>query len=79
MHVCGWLFHVCVSKSIYEYLYARVTECKCVCPCVNVCGEYMSIFTYVCKTTGVGCHSLLQGIFQSQGLNLGLLHCRGIL
>ena len=29
--------------------------------------------------TGVGCHSLLQGIFLSQGLNPGLLHCRQIL
>ena len=26
--------------------------------------------------TGVGCHSLLQGIFLTQELNLGLLHCR---
>ena len=29
--------------------------------------------------TGVGCHSLLQGIFPTQGLNLGFLHCRQIL
>ena len=29
-----------------------------------------------CKNTGVGCHSLLQGIFLTQGSNLGLLHCR---
>ena len=28
--------------------------------------------------TGVGCHFLLQGIFPTQGLNLGLLHCRQI-
>ena len=28
------------------------------------------------KGTGVGCHSLLQEIFPTQGLNLGLLHCR---
>ena len=27
---------------------------------------------------GVGCHSLFQGIFLIQGLNLGLLHCRQI-
>ena len=27
----------------------------------------------------VGCHALLQGIFPSQGLNLGLLHFRQIL
>ena len=30
------------------------------------------------KNTGVGTHSLLQGIFQTQGLNPGLLHCRQI-
>ena len=28
------------------------------------------------KNTGVGCHSLLQGIFPTQGLNSGLPHCR---
>ena len=27
----------------------------------------------------MGCNSLLQGIFPTQGLNLGLLHCRQIL
>ena len=31
------------------------------------------------KNTGVGCHSLLQGIFPTQGSNPGLLHCRHIL
>ena len=30
------------------------------------------------KNTGVGCHSLLQGTFQTQGLNSGLLYCRQI-
>ena len=28
------------------------------------------------KNTGVGSHSLLQGVFRIQGLNPGLLHCR---
>ena len=28
------------------------------------------------KNSGVGCHLLLQGIFLTQGLNPGLLHCR---
>ena len=32
-----------------------------------------------CKNTGVGYHVLLQGIFLTQGLNLGLPHCRQIL
>ena len=31
------------------------------------------------KNTGVGCHALPQGIFPTQGLNPGLLHCRRIL
>ena len=31
------------------------------------------------KNSGVGCHSLLQGIFPTQGQNAGLLHCRQIL
>ena len=31
------------------------------------------------KNTGVGSHSLLQGIFLIQGWNLGFLHCRQIL
>ena len=30
------------------------------------------------QETGVGCHSLLQRIFPTQGLNTGLLHCRQI-
>ena len=28
------------------------------------------------RNTGVGGHTLLQAIFPTQGLNLGLLHCR---
>ena len=31
------------------------------------------------KNTGVGCHSLLQGIFPTQGPNPSLPHCRWIL
>ena len=31
------------------------------------------------KNTGVGCHSLLQGIFPTQGSNPSLLHCRQII
>ena len=31
------------------------------------------------KNTGVGCHSLLQRIFPTQGSNLGFLHCRQML
>ena len=31
------------------------------------------------KITGGGCHLLLQDFFPSQGLNLGILHCRQML
>ena len=31
------------------------------------------------KDAGAGCHALLQGIFPTQGSNLGLPHCRWIL
>ena len=31
------------------------------------------------KNAGVGCHALLHGIFPTQGLNPGLLHCMRIL
>ena len=30
------------------------------------------------KNSGVDCHSLLQGIFPTQGLNPALVHCRQI-
>ena len=33
----------------------------------------------ILENTGVGSHFLLQGIFPTQGSNLGLLHCRQIL
>ena len=36
-------------------------------------------WNFPCKNTGVGCYFLLQGIFLTQGLNPGLLHCRHIL
>ena len=36
-------------------------------------------WSLVGKSTAVGCHFLLQGIFLTQGMNLALLHCRQIL
>ena len=43
----------------------------------------LTISFIICKTgiknTEVGSHSLLQGIFLTQELNLGHLHCRQIL
>ena len=44
----------------------------CSLPCSSVHGDSPG------KNTGVGCHSLLQGLFPTQGSNLGLPHCRWI-
>ena len=69
----------------------------CVCVCVCVCARTIShvqlfvtlwtvfvlcSWTSPAKNTEVGSHSLLQWIYLTQGLNLGLLsllHCRQIL
>ena len=54
--------------------------------CLTVCDtmDYSALSSSVYgilhgKHTGVGGHSLLQGIFSTQGSNLGLLHCRQII
>ena len=65
-----WRSNYCVSHSVasdslwsHGWLSARL-----LCPWRFSRQEYW-----------VGCHSLLQGIFTSHGLNPGLLHCRQIL
>ena len=43
------------------------------------CTKLLHPWDFLGKSTGVGCHSLLQGIFLTQGLNPGLPHCRQML
>ena len=71
---------VCVCVS--------VCVCLCVCVCASrsvvsdsatpwtVAGQAPLPMDSPGKNTGVGSHSLLQGIFLTQGLNPGLLHYR---
>ena len=60
-----WWFSLQVlSNSVTPWAVA----CQLLCP-----------WDFPRKNTGVGCHFLLQGIFPTQGWNLGLLHCRQIL
>ena len=40
------------------------------------CTRLLHPWDFLGKSTGVGCYFLLQGIFPTQGLNPGLLHCR---
>ena len=78
-------------KAVYCHL-AYLTYMQSVCvlvsqSCLTVCpqlfvGHRLWPTVLFCpwdspgKNIGVGCHSLLQGIFQTQGLNPGLPHCR---
>ena len=72
-----------------------VLVCVCVCVCVCACACLVTfnslrphglwLTKLLCPrdspgmNTGVGSRSLFQGIFPTQGLNRGLLHCRQIL
>ena len=47
--------------------------------CLTVCDPMICPWDSPGKNTGVDSHSLLQGIFSTQGWNQGLLHCRQIL
>ena len=62
-------FPVCV-------LVAR--SCLTLCDPMGPGAHQAPLWNSLSKNTGVGCCSLLQGIFQTQGSNLGL-YCRQIL
>ena len=47
--------------------------------CPTLCNLVVCPWDSPGKNTGMDCHSLLQGIFPTQGLNPGLLHCRNML
>ena len=86
MHMYGW------GPSLFTWNYHNIVNCLsalCVLvaqSCPTLCNPMdCSPARLLCpwnsptKNTGVGCHSLLQGLFPTPGLNLGLLHCREIL
>ena len=57
----GWMLsHSVTSDSFWPH---ELQPTRLLCP-----------WNYPGKNTGVGCHSLLQGIFRTQGLNSSLLH-----
>ena len=47
-----------------------------VTPWTVACSRLLRPRDFPGKSTGVGCHFLLQGIFPTQGSNAGLPHCR---
>ena len=67
---CGWTLGVRACSVVSDSFATLWTVARhgILCP-----------WDFVGKDTGMGCHSLLQGIFQTQGLNQRRLHCRQIL
>ena len=58
----------CVHAQSLQSCLTLCDPLDCSPPCSSVQGDSPG------KSTGVGCHALLQGIFPTQGLNLFLLH-----
>ena len=76
-----WLLHIDVSYSTWKAI-----ECMCVCVCVlrtqscpTLCNPMDCSPPAPLSMARILDHFLLQGIFLTQGLNLGLPHCRQIL
>ena len=64
-----------------RYMYVWVSEVAHLCltlwdPMDCSLTRFLRPWDFPGKDTGVGCHFLIQEIFPTQGLNLGLLHCR---
>ena len=80
------------TSSPFLELFFHSSPVACVCVCVLSCSIMSQLFAIPCNVghqaplslefsrqgNEVGSHSLLQGIFPTQGLNLGLQHCRQI-
>ena len=65
----GWERHAILCIFALSYL-TLCDPMDCSPPCSSVYGDSPG------KNTGVSCHSLLQGVFPTQGSNPSLLHCR---
>ena len=65
--------HICVLADLMAATISHLETYQWLSLCFNV----LSLFSFS-KNAVVGCHSLLQGIFPTQGLNPCLLHCRQV-
>ena len=75
--IAGRFFTVWATRESY-YTY-KVKESEVAQSCPTLCGAYTRLlhpWDFLDKSTGMGCHFLLQGIFPTRRLNPGLLHCR---
>ena len=76
-----------LASSLQHYVQSFISLCAVLClvaqSCLNLCDPIDCNLpdssvreNSPSKNTRVDCHALLQGIFPTQGLNPGLLHCR---
>ena len=70
------------SRYSYHLYFTACVPAKSLQSCLILCNPVDSNLPLLClwnspgKSTGVGCHDLLQEILPTQGSNPGLLHCR---
>ena len=81
MFIC---IFICVNKwhiyMCWAVLSCSAHSCQTLCVPMDCSPPGSSLYgDSPGKNTVVGCHAFLQGIFPTQRLNLGLLHCRQIL
>ena len=79
--LCWLLPHDKVNQPrVFMYMCVCLVAQSCLTLCEPMdCSPPGSSVHSPGKNTGVGRHALLQKIFPTQGLNLGLLHCKQIL
>ena len=75
----AWLF-MQISQMLIYYLCLVAQSCLTLCNSMDCSPPGSSVHgDSPGKSTGVGSHALLQGIFPTRGSNPGLPHCRRIL
>ena len=68
-----------LGKACYQKQSEVAQSCPTLCNPMDCSLPGFSIRDFPGKSTGVGCHFLLQRIFPAQGLNPGCPHCRQML
>ena len=78
-----WLVIFISTWLTMVFLFSKGKESEAAQSCPTLCDSHglqsprlLCQWDFPSKSTGVGCHFLLQGILPTQGLNLGLPHCR---
>ena len=75
--IAGRFFTVWATRESYYTYKVKESEVAQSCPTLcGACTRRLHPWDFLDKSTGMGCHFLLQGIFPTRRLNPGLLHCR---